>query len=147
LFIVILFSAFSRLNAQNKTAFGIGAGINISNVSDNQGFGTSSPLSDKIGFKGYVFADMQLAKYFSIETGLGYDGMEFKVDVPGYGQATNSMNYFTLSVLPKIHIKQSGVAFFGGLSLAFLLSSKLSIGETARILKNIIQSILWGSSV
>src|SRR5450755_4268449 len=125
LLIGILFSTFSSLHAQNKTSFGIGAGINIANVSDNYN-GESHSYTDKVGFKGYVFADMQLAKYFSIETDLGYDGMGFKFDDQSLGSVSQAINYLTLSILPKIHIKQSGIAFFGGPALGFKLNSVVS---------------------
>ncbi len=126
LLIAILFSAFSSLHAQKKATFGIGAGINVSDISDAYQ-GQTYPTSAKVAFKGYVFADLRLAKYFSIETDLGYDGMGFKAQPQGGGTEVDfSINYLTLSILPKIHIKQSGVAFFAGPAFGILLNSKES---------------------
>ena len=119
LFIIVLFSFFSSLKAQTTTTFGIGAGINIANVYNNNNDGYYS-TSDKIGFKGYAFADMKFTKYFSVETDLGYDGMGYKINV---ADESTSLNYLTISILPKIHIKQTGIAFFGGPSVGFLLNS------------------------
>ncbi len=125
-FIAILFSTLSSLHAQKKATFGIGAGINVSDIADSYQ-GQTYPTSAKVAFKGYVFADLLLAKHFSLETDLGYDGMGFKAYSQGQGSSTQvdfTMNYLTLSVLPKIHIKQSGVAFFAGPAFGILLNSK-----------------------
>lgn len=124
LLIAILFSALSSLQAQKKATFGIGAGINVSDISDSYQ-GQTYPTSSRVAFKGYVFADLLLAKHFSIETDLGYDGLGFKAQDQNSGTNVDfTMNYLTLSVLPKIHIKQSGVAFFAGPALGILLNSK-----------------------
>jgi hypothetical protein len=117
--IIVLFSGFTVIRAQTTTTFGVGAGINIANVYTSNDDGYYS-TSDKIGFKGYAFAEMKFTKYFSVETDLGYDGMGYKINVAG---ESTSLNYLTLSVLPKIHIKHTGIAFFGGPSVGFLLNS------------------------
>jgi hypothetical protein len=127
LLIGFLFTMLSSLQAQKNMAFGVGSGINISNVTDKFEGGTYTP-SARVGFKAYLFFDMPVTKYFAIQPELGYDGLGYKFN-DGNVNASEQINYLTFSVLPKIKIRESGVAFFGGPTLAFLLNSKASDGQ------------------
>lgn len=124
--IVILFSAVSSLKAQETGSFGISAGINVANMSFNAS-GVSASFSSLVGFKGYIFYDVPLGGSFSLQNELGYDGMGTKFTDPNSGDKfTEAVNYLTLSILPKYNVPQTGLSFFAGPSIAFLLNAKSS---------------------
>jgi outer membrane immunogenic protein len=126
--IAILCSVFSSLRAQQTASFGVSAGINIANMSFNAS-GVSASFSSLVGFKGYVFYDVPLGGNFSLENELGYDGMGTKITDPGTGdKLTEAVNYLTLSILPKYNVSQTGLSFFAGPSIGFLLNAKSTEG-------------------
>ncbi len=124
----IFCSAFSTLKAQETGSFGISAGINVANMSFKAS-GVSASFSSLVGFKGYVFYDLPLGGNFSLENEFGYDGMGTKITDPNSGdKLTEAVNYLTLSILPKYNVSQTGLSFFAGPSLGFLLNAKSSEG-------------------
>ena len=127
--IAIFCSVFSSLKAQETASFGVSAGINVANMSFNAS-GVSASFSSLVGFKGYVFYDVPLGGNFSLENELGYDGMGTKITDPGTGdKLTEAVNYLTLSILPKYNVSQTGLSFFAGPSLGFLLNAKSTEGS------------------
>jgi hypothetical protein len=122
--IVVFCSVFSSLKAQQTGSFGISAGINVANMSFNAS-GVSASFSSLIGFKGYVFYDVPLGGNFSLQNEFGYDGMGTKITDPNSGEKlTEAVNYLTLSILPKYNVPQTGLSFFAGPSISFLLNAK-----------------------
>jgi hypothetical protein len=126
-FFAILCSAVSSLKAQETGSFGISAGINVANMSFHEQ-GVTASFTSRVGFKGYVFYDLPLGGSFSLQNELGYDGMGFKYNDPNNGDFTEAVNYLTLSILPKYNVQQTGLSFFAGPSIAFLLNAKSSGG-------------------
>jgi hypothetical protein len=117
--VCILVFLVSTLNAQKPDLnFGIGAGINNSLLYFNSPYSKWS-IHSKISFSSYVFTEIIIHKEFSLQTEIGYYS---------YGNdiyfISNKIDYLTLSVLPKIHIKQSELSFFLGPSLAYKLGSQ-----------------------
>jgi outer membrane immunogenic protein len=130
--IVILFSAVNSLRAQETGSFGISAGINVANMTFKSQ-GVSASLTSVVGFKGYIFYDLPLGSSFSLQNELGYDGMGTKLTDPNSGdQYSESLNYLTLSILPKFNVQQTGLSFFAGPSLGFLLNAKSTGGGTSQ---------------
>jgi outer membrane immunogenic protein len=128
LIVAILFSAVSSLKAQETGTFGISAGINVANMTFKSQ-GASASFSSVVGFKGYVFYDLPIGGNFSLQNELGYDGMGFKINDPNSGdQLSEAVNYLTLSILPKYNVQNTGLSFFAGPSLGFLLNAKSSEG-------------------
>ncbi len=124
----IFCSAFSALKAQETGSFGISAGINVANMSFKAS-GVSASFSSLVGFKGYVFYDLPLGGNFSLQNEFGYDGMGTKITDPNSGdKLTEAVNYLTLSILPKYNVSQTGLSFFAGPSLGFLLNAKSTEG-------------------
>ena len=124
LFAGILISALSSVKAQGPGTFGVSAGINVANMSVKSE-GVSVSLTSKVGFKGYVFYDLPLGSSFSLENELGYDQMGAKLSSQGT-ELSSSIDYITLSVLPKYNVQETGLSFFIGPSLGFLMSAKSS---------------------
>jgi outer membrane immunogenic protein len=126
--LVILFSAFSSLRAQETPGFGVSAGINVANMTFNAS-GVTASFTSIVGFKGYLFYDVPLGTNFSLQNELGYDGMGTIIKDPNSGdKLTESVNYLTLSILPKYNVQQTGLSFFAGPSVSFLLNAKSSEG-------------------
>jgi hypothetical protein len=123
----IFCSAVSTLKAQGTGSFGVSAGINVANMSFKSS-GVTASFTSTVGFKGYVFYDLPLGGSFSLQNELGYDGMGFKYNDPSTGNYTEAVNYLTLSILPKYNVQQTGLSFFAGPSIAFLLNAKSSGG-------------------
>jgi outer membrane immunogenic protein len=124
----IFCSAFSALKAQETGSFGISAGINVANMSFKAS-GVSASFSSLVGFKGYVFYDLPLGGNFSLQNEFGYDGMGTKITDPNSGdKLSEAVNYLTLSILPKYNVSQTGLSFFAGPSLGFLLNAKSTEG-------------------
>jgi hypothetical protein len=127
-------------NAQGrKISFGVAAGIDVANMTfkANESNGDSHSANSRIGFKGYLFCDIPISELFSIQSELGYDGLGFKENKgfvsPTDPGSTVQLNYATLSILPKIKIKGTGLSFFLGPSFGLLLSSSVSnvVGTTS----------------
>jgi hypothetical protein len=127
LLISFLFTAFSSAQAQkNEFIFGVGAGINIANITDKFDGGTFTPDA-RVGFKGYIFFDVPVTQVFAIQPELGYDGLGFKYTDPGSSQTYSAqINYLTVSVLPKFKVKGTGLSFIFGPSLGLLLNANVS---------------------
>jgi Outer membrane protein beta-barrel domain len=126
--LVILFLAFTSLRAQEIPAIGVSAGINVANMTFKAS-GVSASFTSHVGFKGYVFYDLPLGSNFSLKNELGYDGMGTEIKDPNSGdKATEAINYLTLSILPKYNVQQTGLSFFAGPSLGFLLNAKSTEG-------------------
>jgi Outer membrane protein beta-barrel domain len=124
----IFCSVFSSPRAQETGSFGISAGINVANMSFKAS-GVSASFSSLVGFKGYVFYDLPLGGSFSLQNEFGYDGMGTKITDPNSGdKLTEAVNYLTLSILPKYNVSQTGLSFFAGPSLGFLLNAKSTEG-------------------
>ena len=124
--LIISFSAFSSLRAQETPNIGISAGINVANMTFNAS-GVSASFTSLVGFKGYVFYDVPLGKSFSLKNEFGYDGMGTVIKDPNSGdQLTEAVNYLTLSILPKYNVSETGLSFFAGPSISFLLNAKSS---------------------
>jgi len=120
----IFCSVFSSLRAQQTASFGVSAGINVANMSFSSS-GVSASFSSLVGFKGYVFYDAPLGGNFSLQTELGYDEMGTIITDPNSGnKLTEAVNYLTLSFLPKYNVPQTGLSFFAGPSIGFLLNAK-----------------------
>jgi hypothetical protein len=115
-----------------QMTFGIGAGLNISNMTYKPapGFYNGIYPDWKPGFNGYIFLGLPLNNKYWIQTELGYYNMGSKIDNKSNGfnfqNETTGMNYRTLAVLPKLIIKKSGLAFLIGPAMAYKLSSTAS---------------------
>jgi outer membrane immunogenic protein len=128
LIVAILFSAVSSLKAQETGTFGISAGINVANMTFKTQ-GVSASLTSVVGFKGYIFYDVPLGGSFSLQNEFGYDGTGAKLTDPNTGdQYSEAVNYLTLSILPKYNVQNTGLSFFAGPSLGFLLNAKSTGG-------------------
>jgi outer membrane immunogenic protein len=127
LIVAFLFSAVISLKAQETGTFGVSAGINVANISFKSS-GVTASFTSTVGFKGYVFYDLPLGGSFSLQNELGYDGMGFKYNDPTNGNFTEAVNYLTLSILPKYNVQETGLSFFAGPSLGFLLNAKSTGG-------------------
>jgi outer membrane immunogenic protein len=127
-FFAILCSGVISVNAQETGSFGISAGINVANMTFKSQ-GVSASLTSVVGFKGYIFYDLPLGGSFSLKNELGYDGMGTKLTDPNTGdQYSEAVNYLTLSILPKFNVQETGLSFFAGPSLGFLLNAKSTGG-------------------
>jgi len=107
-----------------KLTFGIGAGMVGSNINYQH---TAINADMKTGYNGFAFVDLPISNTFSIQTEVGYYqlGNYISGKVNGYNEANEvtSINYLMISVLPKIKIKKTNLAFFLGPSLGLALSS------------------------
>jgi outer membrane immunogenic protein len=119
--ISMLVFVISSLQAQESGNFGVSAGINVANMSFKSE-GVNLSLTSKVAFKGYVFYDLPLGTNFSLENELGYDGMGFKFNQQGE-DLNESVSYLTLAILPKFNVQETGLSFFAGPSLGFLMSA------------------------
>jgi hypothetical protein len=144
LLVALIISLVATLQAQTplvkavqdqkpQMTFGIGAGLNISNMTYKPapGFYNGIYPDWKPGFSGYLFWGLPLNNKYWVQTELGYYGLGSKIDNKSNGfnfqNETTGMNYLTLSVLPKLIIKKSGLAFLIGPSMAYKLSSTASL--------------------
>jgi outer membrane immunogenic protein len=132
LIVAFLFSAVYSLQAQGTGTFGISAGINVANMTFKSQ-GVSASFTSVVGFKGFVFYDVPLGSSFSLQNELGYDGMGTKFTDPNTGdQFSEAVNYLTLSILPKYNVQHTGLSFFAGPSISFLLNAKSTGGGTSQ---------------
>jgi outer membrane immunogenic protein len=139
LFVGILISVLSSVQAQGPGTFGVSAGINVSNMSIKSE-GISLSLTSRVGFKGYIFYDLPLGGSFSLENELGYDQMGAKLSSQGE-EFSSTVNYLTLSILPKYNVQGTGLSFFAGPSLGFLMSANSTANGTSTDDKDSYNSI------
>lgn len=119
--------------SQQKTKYGINAGLNISSFSgsDNEGF------SSKLGFHVGGFLLNPISEKISVDTELNYSqlGASFETSLPYFNESSNivfsgkvKIDYLRLPILFNYHATTNfGLAI--GPELGFLLSNKMTYDQ------------------
>ena len=132
LWVMILICSCHLLYAQKtRFNFGAGAGVNFANISFKNG-NHYFDLDPKLGFAGYVFLDLPVIHQFSLQNEIGYYNLgtfaNNEKNAVNWRNETTSINYLTISILPKISVRNTGLSFLLGPSLGYKLSSKTTGG-------------------
>ena len=129
--LIMVFTGFYfvvHAQSNEKISFGVGAGLDISNVHFESYTGTLSASSVN-GFRSYVFVDLPVGDNLFVQPELAYDGMGwqyFDDSIHAAGQSgyvKTSLNYLTFAMLPKYKIGKTGLALYAGAAYGFLLSA------------------------
>lgn len=132
-FAILLFSMSMLYAQRTKVTYGVGLGVNLSNATYdyNQPVKTDS----RTGFAGYMFLNLPASEQFSVQTEIGYYAFGTRIDNKTFSNnwfdLVSKINYLNFSVLPKIHLKGTGLGFYLGPSLGIKLNS--DIEETGSI--------------
>jgi hypothetical protein len=131
---IIFISLFSSVQAQEpRIYYGIGAGFNVSDMTYKPAPGFYSQIypDAKFGFNGYGFISLPVVKQYSVQGEIGYYGLGSKINNLANGfnfqDETTSINYLTISILPKITVKGTGLSFFLGPSFGIKVSSTATL--------------------
>jgi Outer membrane protein beta-barrel domain len=126
----------SSLKAQEKTSFGIRAGITSFKQNVSAG-GLNITTDSRIGFYGGLFVNLGVSRKFAFEPGLLYSQLSSQITVAG-SDITDNFSYLALPVLAKY--MNEGFSIVAGPQVSFLLSAKEKIGSVTQDFKNQVES-------
>ncbi|HVS95510.1 MAG TPA: porin family protein [Puia sp.] len=132
---LIIIAGISFATAHAQFQFGAKAGVNLTNLSDAQGYSARTQASFNLG----VFFKMPVARGLAVQPELYYSGQGDKfLDGTG-GSGADHINYFNVPILLKF-AHHSGFYVETGPQFGFLVSAKTTYQDVTTDIKDQINS-------